>query len=125
MFRVAAWCLLVLAGSGGCADDERGQPLAELLDATEEEVERELKAQVSRDGAPSDLKGVRWSLVRHNADGRLDLQDARVLAGVVDRLSRNSCYGPFQGGLGLYRATRAHGPFVHVDVRGHPARWGP
>ena len=57
-------------------------------------------------------------------DGRVNLEDARLLAGVVERLSRSSWYRPFEGGLGLYRANRAHGPFIHVDVRGHRARWG-
>jgi uncharacterized protein YcbK (DUF882 family) len=27
------------------------------------------------------------------------------------------------GGVGIYAATGAHGPFVHVDVRGVKARW--
>ena len=57
-------------------------------------------------------------------DGRVDLEDARVLAGVIERLSGSSWYRPFEGGLGLYRANPVHGPFIHVDVRGFPARWG-
>jgi hypothetical protein len=28
------------------------------------------------------------------------------------------------GGVGVYRGTRAHGPFAHIDVRGWRARWG-
>jgi hypothetical protein len=28
------------------------------------------------------------------------------------------------GGVGVYRGTRSHGPFAHVDVRGTRARWG-
>ena len=28
------------------------------------------------------------------------------------------------GGLGSYKANAVHGPFVHVDGRGRPARWG-
>jgi len=28
------------------------------------------------------------------------------------------------GGVGKYKANKAHGVFVHVDVRGHGARWG-
>jgi hypothetical protein len=59
-----------------------------------------------------------------DGDGRTDLEDARLLAAVVERLSRTSWYRPFEGGLGLYGANRAHGPFLHVDVRGHRARWG-
>jgi hypothetical protein len=66
------------------------------------------------DGIMDDLDG----------DGRVDLDDAKRLAGVVERLSRSSWYQPFQGGLGLYRANPAHGPFLHVDVRGYFARWG-
>jgi Peptidase M15 len=66
------------------------------------------------DGVMDDLDG----------DGRADLEDARLLAGVVERLSRSSWYRPFEGGLGLYRGNRTHGPFLHVDVRGHRARWG-
>jgi hypothetical protein len=68
-----------------------------------------------RDGAMDDL----------DDDGRVDLDDAKLLAGVVERLSGSSWYRPFEGGLGLYRASRAHGPFLHVDVRGHHVRWGP
>ena len=32
---------------------------------------------------------------------------------------------PDSRGLGLYDATPAHGPFVHVDTRGRRVRWGP
>jgi hypothetical protein len=53
------------------------------------------------------------------------MDDARALGEVIQGLSQQSWYQPFEGGLGLYTANRAHGPFVHVDVRGHPARWGP
>jgi hypothetical protein len=66
------------------------------------------------DGVMDDLSG----------DGRVDLEDARVLANVVERLVPSSWYRPFEGGLGLYPGNRAHGPFIHVDVRGHRARWG-
>jgi hypothetical protein len=60
-----------------------------------------------------------------NGDGKATLDDARALGEVVEGLSQKSWYQPFEGGLGLYKANRAHGPFVHVDARGHPARWGP
>ncbi|WP_268235731.1 hypothetical protein [Aquisalinus flavus] len=29
-----------------------------------------------------------------------------------------------RGEIGEYGANAAHGPFVHVDTRGVPARWG-
>ena len=60
-----------------------------------------------------------------DGDGETTLDDARALSGVIASLSGKSWYQPFEGGLGLYKGNRAHGPFVHVDVRGHPARWGP
>jgi len=68
-----------------------------------------------RDGKMDDLDG----------DGLVTLDDARTLASVLESLSQRSWYQPFEGGLGLYQANATHGPFVHVDVRGHPARWGP
>jgi hypothetical protein len=67
------------------------------------------------DGTMDDLDG----------DGLQTFDDARALASVIGSLSEKSWYQPFEGGLGLYQANAAHGPFVHVDVRGHPARWGP
>jgi Peptidase M15 len=66
------------------------------------------------DGIMDDLDG----------DGRVNLDDAKLLAGVVEEVSRSSRYRPFEGGLGIYRANRAHGPFLHVDVRGYRAQWG-
>ena len=60
-----------------------------------------------------------------NGDGLTTLADAKALGEVIEGLSDKSWYQPFEGGLGLYKGNRSHGPFVHVDVRGHPARWGP
>jgi len=56
-------------------------------------------------------------------DGRVDRADAAWLASFVNRLSHNGAFGPDVGGLGVYGSTSAHGPFVHVDVRGSRARW--
>jgi len=56
-----------------------------------------------------------------NGDGRSDVQDARVLAGWIDRAVRRVPLIP--GGLAAYRRTAAHGPFVHVDARGFRVRW--
>lgn len=58
-----------------------------------------------------------------NGDGKSTVDDAKALGDVIASLSARSWYQPFEGGLGLYRPTRSHGPFVHVDVRGTPARW--
>ena len=66
----------------------------------------------NRDGMTDDL----------NRDGRVDSRDAKIILESVDRVER--AHPALVGGGGLYRATRAHGPFVHVDVRGTRARWG-
>ncbi|HSD31429.1 MAG TPA: D-Ala-D-Ala carboxypeptidase family metallohydrolase [Gemmatimonadales bacterium] len=66
-----------------------------------------------RDGVMDDL----------NHDGRTDIRDARVLYDLIDRHQDDPAFRPLIGGLGLYPSTSAHGPFVHVDVRGYAARW--
>ncbi len=58
-----------------------------------------------------------------NGDGRIDQGDARWLASFVDHMSRRGDFGADVGGIGIYGSTAAHGPFVHVDVRGFRARW--
>lgn len=57
-----------------------------------------------------------------NHDGRIDSRDARVILDAVEQVERQ--HEDLVGGVGVYRATRAHGPFAHVDVRGNRARWG-
>ncbi len=66
-----------------------------------------------RDGRMDDL----------DHDGRIGLGDAQVLYDLIDAMGPGGAAGSFQGGLGLYDATRDHGPFVHVDMRGKAARW--
>jgi peptidase M15-like protein len=51
-----------------------------------------------------------------NRDGRSDARDAEVLYRLFDDAQGG-------GGMGKYDATRAHGPFVHVDLRDRRARW--
>lgn len=58
-----------------------------------------------------------------NGDDRSDYTDAKVLAGWVAELFDDPFYGPLTGGLGLYGPKPHRGPFVHVDTRGHAARW--
>ena len=67
-----------------------------------------------RDGMIDDL----------NRDGRSDEKDSAVLYDLIESLNDKKTYQPFEGGLGRYRSTSVHGPFVHVDVRGFRARWG-
>ena len=57
-----------------------------------------------------------------NRDGRVDTRDARILLEAVDRVE--AAYPGLVGGAGVYPATRAHGPFTHIDARGQRARWG-
>ncbi len=75
-----------------------------------------------RDGEMDDL----------NRDGVVNFRDAAVLHDIVDdlfqprfyRLSATSFTPDLTGGLAPYRGTAAHGPFVHIDVRGIYTRWG-
>lgn len=66
-----------------------------------------------RDGRMDDLNG----------DGRSNRDDAHWLARFIDEMSRRGEFDDRIGGLGVYGANSAHGPFVHVDVRGALARW--
>ena len=56
-----------------------------------------------------------------NGDGRVDTRDVRVLLEAAERVEAE--HPELVGGEGIYRANRQHGPFLHVDVRGWPARW--
>ena len=58
-----------------------------------------------------------------NHDGRVDIQDSKMLYDDVERMLAAKEFARFQGGLGFYPANSAHPPFVHVDVRGSAARW--
>jgi len=66
-----------------------------------------------RDGNMDDL----------NRDGAVDKSDSNYLYDYASKLfAGNDKVQP--GGLGAYKANAVHGPFVHVDGRGHVARWG-
>jgi hypothetical protein len=67
-----------------------------------------------RDGMMDDL----------NKDGKIDYRDAAILYDIIDEQYGRPFYALLLGGLGRYKRTAAHGPFVHVDVRGFRARWG-
>jgi hypothetical protein len=58
-----------------------------------------------------------------NGDGRSDIHDAEVLYRLIDAAAARPEAHGLIGGLGKYRSTAAHGPFVHVDVRDRRARW--
>lgn len=57
-----------------------------------------------------------------NHDGRVNMRDARIIRDAVDRVEAE--HPDLVGGVGLYHATRQHGPFVHIDTRGERVRWG-
>ena len=56
-----------------------------------------------------------------NRDGRVDLKDAKILASAAEAVE--GANPDLVGGIGIYPATSAHGPFVHIDARGTRARW--
>lgn len=63
------------------------------------------------DGNMDDLDG----------DGRVTIDDARVIEAAVDRVER--AHPELVGGAGVYPACCGHGPFIHIDTRGYRARW--
>lgn len=67
----------------------------------------------NRDGRMDDL----------NRDGRSDVRDAEVLYRLFDAATYAPELDGLIGGMGKYRPTAAHGPFVHIDVRDRKARW--
>jgi uncharacterized protein YcbK (DUF882 family) len=62
-----------------------------------------------------------WYMDDLNGDGRRDTRDARVMLAAVERVERAN--PEMIGGAGVYRDNGAHGPFIHIDVRGRRARW--
>lgn len=68
-----------------------------------------------------DADGDRW-MDDLTGDGERTRADAQYLADIVRRLPTTGD-DEFRGGLSVYSATATHGPFVHLDLRGRPARW--
>ena len=58
-----------------------------------------------------------------NGDGKADLGDALLIYGMVEELSKDTWFQPFEGGLGIYPPNPRFGPMVHMDTRGEKARW--
>ena len=65
-----------------------------------------------RDGKMDDL----------NHDGKVDEADAHIVYRAAEEVEKR--FPALVGGIAVYRATSAHGPFVHIDCRGKRARWG-
>jgi uncharacterized protein YcbK (DUF882 family) len=89
-------------GKGGRAKDSRHQ----FGDAADVFVDNNF------DGRMDDL----------NRDGRVNVKDTHVILSAVERVER--AHPDLIGGIGLYHSTSSHGPFAHIDTRGHKARWG-
>jgi uncharacterized protein YcbK (DUF882 family) len=56
-----------------------------------------------------------------NGDGRVNTRDVAVMVAAARRVEQ--AHPELVGGAGTYRATSAHGPFVHIDARGYKAAW--
>lgn len=52
-----------------------------------------------------------------NNDGKRDAKDIAILTSLIEDTKT------MPGGLGVYKSTRHHGPFVHIDARGDNVRW--
>lgn len=100
-FRTPQYNAQGVGRKGGRAKDSRHQ----FGDAADVFVDN------NRDGRMDDL----------NHDHRVDSRDAKVIVAAVERVER--AYPELAGGGGIYRGTRAHGPFAHIDARGWRARW--
>lgn len=100
-FRTPQYNALGVGALGGRARDSRHM----YGDAADVYVDAD------GDGRMDDLDG----------DGRVTIKDAGRLASVAAQVEAD--YPEMTGGIGVYRANAVHGPFVHVDVRGTPARW--
>jgi len=59
-----------------------------------------------------------------NGDGKINYEDAGILYNIIDGMYGKPWYDVFIGGLGRYKKTAHHGPYVHIDARGFRARWG-
>jgi hypothetical protein len=68
-----------------------------------------------------DADGDQW-MDDLTGDGRVTKADARSLADIVRSIPTPGD-NRFIGGLSTYGATAAHGPFVHLDLRGRHVRW--
>jgi hypothetical protein len=66
-----------------------------------------------RDGQMDDLNG----------DGVINKKDADYLYDLLQGWTAKPWWKPLVGGMASYKTTHAHGPFIHLDERGYPARW--
>jgi hypothetical protein len=110
---VDAQRLRIMSGFRSPQYNQRGVGRGRALDSRHQYGDAaDIMVDNNQDGRLDDL----------NRDGRVNSKDIRVMADAVESVERQ--YPELVGGLGVYRATRARGPFIHVDTRGVRARWG-
>lgn len=56
-----------------------------------------------------------------DGDGRITSTDSRIISQAVEAVER--AHPDLAGGLGVYTSRRYPQPYVHIDARGHRARW--
>lgn len=56
-----------------------------------------------------------------NGDGEVNFTDASLIMRAVDRVEAR--HPGLVGGAGLYAGSDVRGPYIHIDARGHHARW--
>ena len=59
-----------------------------------------------------------------NGDGEINDRDGDLLLGIIEGMDEEPHSKIYIGGLGRYEENSYHGPFIHVDARGYPARMG-
>lgn len=62
-----------------------------------------------------------WYMDDLDGDGEIDTRDSDVMLQAVQQVERR--YPDLEGGAGIYEDNGVHGPYIHIDVRGEPARW--
>jgi hypothetical protein len=75
------------------------------------------------DAADIFVAGHDGSMADINNDGKRNLGDAQYLRSLILELEAEGRSDFAPGGVGHYKSTHAHGPYVHVDARGETARW--
>jgi len=58
-----------------------------------------------------------------NKDAKYTIEDAKVMASIVESLAKRESFKGLLGGLGVYGPKPHRGAFIHVDTRGFKARW--
>lgn len=58
-----------------------------------------------------------------NNDGKIDINDARVMADIAVRFDQNPKYSKLAGGVASYKSNCVRGPFIHIDTRGFHVKW--